>query len=143
MAFDPFEGFSRWFIHQLSQSRSGLIHISIGSGPIFPDGAQSFCFIIPSSRAGRGTGYQGTDQDATEQCHSRHSCLWCLPLMWLAALLMPTMLMALLWQGCLLSVKGGWCLFRQGWGMDMPTHSCWARLAVQSPVGANPLPTIG
>ena len=143
MAFGPFGGFSRWFIHQLSQSRSGLICISIGSGPIFLDGAQSFCSIVPSPGAGGGAGYQGTDQDAAERCHSRHSCLWCLPLVWLAALLMPTMLMALLWQGGLLSVTGGRCLFRQGWGMDAPTHSCWARLAVRSPVGANPLPTLG
>ena len=142
MAFGPFGGFSRWSVHRLSQSRSGLIHISIGSGPIFPDGAQFFCSIVPSPGAGGGAGCQGTDQDAAERCHSRHSCLWHLPLMWLVALLMPTILMALFWQGGLLSVKGGRCLFRPGWGMDAPTHFCWARLAVRSPVGANPLPTL-
>ena len=76
-------GFSRWFVHQLSQPRSGLICISIGSEPIFPDGTQSFCSIIPGPRAGGGTSYQATDQDAAEQCHSRHSCSWCLPLVWL------------------------------------------------------------
>ena len=59
------------------------------------------------------------------------------------ALLMPTILMPLLWQGCLLSVKEGQCLFRQGWDMDASTHFCWVRLAVQLPVGANPLPTLG
>ena len=36
---------------------------------------------------------------------------------------MPTILMALLWQGYLLSVKGGWCLFRQVWGMDVPVRA--------------------
>ena len=32
---------------------------------------------------------------------------------------------------------------KERWGMDAPTHSCWAQLAVRSPVGANPLPTLG
>ena len=29
---------------------------------------------------------------------------------------------------------------RQGWDMDVPTHSCWGQLVVRSPVGADPLP---
>ena len=32
---------------------------------------------------------------------------------------------------------------RQGWDMDAPTHSCWGRLVVRSPVGADPLPAFG